>query len=525
MCGIWFYLSNEEINSLKLQCFHHYLHRRGPDEQKQLQITKYALLAFYRLAINDISHKGMQPFIFNSMDNYTYYCICNGEIYNYHELVSEYNIDHLESESDCEIILPLFLKFNKNIHELLNRLRGEFALIIIELDKTTGNLEFWIGRDPYGVRPLYFGISKNRLLFSSLLKPMSGLIERVQQYRPGYFVHYRNLNLIKEGKFYIPYIYDLSSYTLSDLYYEITERLIHAVKKRMISDRSIGALLSGGLDSSLIIAIASKILNQSIDTFSIGLKDSNATDMIYVEKVVSHLKLIHHHNVRIPSVTILDELKTIIETCETYDITTIRASSLQYFLAKYISEKTNIKVILNGDGADELMLGYLYFHFCPSEQEAASENKRLLNEIHYFDGLRVDRNLGHFGLEARLPYLDIDFVDFFLSIPMKYKMCGHGIQEKKLIRDAFHHIYPDLLPLEVLYRQKEALSDGVSSIEDSWYKKIQKRYVNEKEFYKETFQNYCDPYKNGFDKSILPHYWMPRFVENICDPSARELNL
>jgi asparagine synthase (glutamine-hydrolysing) len=317
-------------------------------------------------------------------------------------------------------------------------------------------------------------------------------------------------------------------------------------------------LLSGGLDSSLIVAIAYKILGVTdLRVFSIGLESKDSSDLLYAQKVADHLGLPSHQYTQflIDPHTAIESVPSVIDACETYDITTIRASVMQYHLARLISETTDIRILLNGDGADELAMGYLYFHYAPgtvcgdNEDDfdiVKKENLKLLREIHYFDGLRVDRNLGHFGMEARVPFLDQDFVDFYLSIPYSLKIPGKGRrfpQEKALLRQAFHHVYPDLLPQEVLFRKKEAFSDGVSSTQDSWYQTLSSHYsklskktknvadnkmtnvpnqTDEASFYLETFQQRFKGYEH-----IIPHYWMPAFVdrETVQDPSARTLGV
>jgi asparagine synthase (glutamine-hydrolysing) len=306
----------------------------------------------------------------------------------------------------------------------------------------------------------------------------------------------------------------------------------------MQSERPLGALLSGGLDSSLVAGIAAKLLseeNKRLTTFSIGM-DAESPDIKYARKVADHINSIHHEII-IPVEIWIENLKNVIRQIETYDITTIRASTGQYLLAKWISENTDIKVLLNGDGADELESGYLYFYNAPGATGAHNENLRLLENIHYYDVLRVDRGISAWGLEARVPFLSKDFVDLYLSIDknLRHPLKGEGSRiEKYLIRNAFTD--EDLIPSGVLWRKKEAFSDGVSHVKKSWFEYI-KEYieaqVSDEEFakhiidfpskeaywYKKIYSSYY-PVSNNFLR-----YWMPKWSNETKDPSARVLKI
>lgn len=529
MCGIWLYLTSQG-SSPEHEKYQEIQHR-GPDASKIIALAN-GKMVFYRLAIQDISDNGMQPFIVKQ-DHTTYYLMCNGEIYNWKSLVTKYDLQ-LSSHSDCEVILALYLKLNKDIKKVLEEIRGEFAFILLRVENDV--VEGYAARDPYGVRPLFVGYDQSTLQFSSLLKGIT--TPDAKQMEPGQYYYFKNHQIMMQS-----YFYSVAKFNINpqDIDREITNRLIQAVKDRLTSDRPIGALLSGGLDSSLVVAIAHKLLKAPLQVFSIGLKGCDSTDVFYAQQVIDHLGIREHaHIVYLDPQEALERIEKVIWECESYDITTIRASIMQYSIAKYIYENTDIKVILNGDGADELQMGYLYFRLAPDEESARSESIKLLNEIHFFDGLRVDRCISACGLEARVPYLDVNLVDYFLNIPDDLKVPSKQRQEKWLIRNAFKNLYPDMLPDSVLFRQKEAFSDGVSSVEDSWYKRLQnyieckvsdEEYENERTkftlntpiskesyYYRKIFhQLFGQKYEN-----ITPHFWQPNFT-SVKDPSARKL--
>ena len=303
-----------------------------------------------------------------------------------------------------------------------------------------------------------------------------------------------------------------------------------------MSERDIGCLLSGGLDSSLITSIVSKYQYENkLNTFSIGMQGS--IDLEYSETVANYLNT-KHHQIEISEDEFLEAIETVIYNIESYDTTTVRASVGNYLVSKYIKENTDCKVIFNGDGSDEVCCGYVYLKNSPSENELQKESERLVKELHYFDVLRSDRSISSNGLEARTPFLDKAFVKYYLSIPAELKEFD-GVQrlEKHLLRKAFDN--KDFLPKNVLWRRKCAFSDGVSSKNNSWHKIIQNhidKIITDKEFneLKDTY-DHCPPqlkesyyYRKVFDSffpnqhKLIPHFWMPKWT-NVTDPSAREL--
>jgi asparagine synthase (glutamine-hydrolysing) len=542
MCGIWAYIQYTNSNNINnIDNAADIVACRGPDKKISHHKDNYSFI-FHRLAIHDLSPNGDQPFIFEFDDGYKIELMCNGEIYNYKNLIDRYELK-VKSTSDCEIIGHLMYMFKFDIMKVLEVLRGEFSFIAVSTYPDTKQY-LTIARDTFGVRPLYFGLTNNGIILSSLL---GGITEydnlnsiKGNHYPPGHIYHeeitesnikHNFTNLIKNAypQFSkIPLnevapdaknVY-FSNEDLYKYYKQITDAFIHAVKIRLDSERDVGFLLSGGLDSSLIVGVATKICKfENIRTFSIGFNESSPD----IEKawIVADYLNTNHTPVIIDTIDALNAIPNVIKALETYDITTIRASTPQYLLAQYIKEATDIKVILNGDGSDEVAMGYIYNYYAPNKKEAHEDSLRLLEEIHCFDGLRVDRTLGAHGLEARLPFLDIDYVQTYLSMPIELRQPTNQQMEKQLLRDAFNTLYPGILPKEILYRKKEAFSDGVSNTKKSWFTMIQERAAwenkTEKDWYKEIFNN------NFLNQEhICPHYWMPKWT-NATDPSARTL--
>lgn len=529
MCGIWaiikknpdlkYYINS--INNIK---------NRGP-ESSNIYNNNNMIIAFHRLAINDLSIMGIQPFYY-SYNDYNYLLVANGEIYNHKFLEDKYNID-LYSNSDCEFLLKLFILFNEDFLKFNNIIRGEYAILIIKEHKINKTINYWFSVDPLSVRPLFYDIKDDSIYISSLLSGISEHSNNIKRLDQGTYIEgftdMENFNYNKKINYYyrpLP-IYNLES---DILYKSIINTLEDCVKIRLVSDKPIGCLLSGGLDSSLIAALASKELKKNgkkLRTFSIGME--NGTDLIYAKKVAEHIDSDHTEFIFTPEegLSVIDE---VIKCTETYDITTIRASVGQYLLAKKILENTDIKVLLNGDGADECQMGYIYFYLHPNINEAYLERNKLLEQIHYFDGLRVDRNISYHGLEARVPYLDREFVDLYYKIYPELLIPTKDRIEKHLIRKAFFDFLPDLLPNEILWRKKEAFSDGISSKEKSWFN-ILLEYYNKNvieenlEITKETYY-YKNKFKElfGDNEQILPRYWLPNWT-NTKDPSARTLEI
>ncbi len=552
MCCIWALLGDIPSNDLigNLRAFYS-MQSRGPDASR-IELGENHVLGFHRLAINDLSFDGQQPFISRYEDE-QYLLVCNGEIYNAEELKVQYQLE-TTSSSDCAIILPLFHYFKNDFIALNQHLQGEYSLLIIKLasHEHKTNFQFWASTDPLSVRPLFMCVSDfNSLGFSSLLQGLTGLKGEVSRIHQGSFVqgYFDKIHITYSHGKYTPhfsYSPDCSVYAYNDenidLYRKIVDTLYRCVEKRLKSDVPLGALLSGGLDSSLIAAIASRLLakqGKKLKTFCIGMEGS--TDMIYANKVAQYINS-DHTNIYFSTKEGISIVPDVLKATETYDITTIRASVGQYLVSKYIKKNTDVRVLLNGDGADECQMGYLYFHFAPNDEEAQMESLRLITNIHLYDGLRVDRCISYNGLEARVPFLDREFVELYVNIsPQLKRPFGKERIEKYLIRKAFEVVFEDepMLPHEVLWRQKEAFSDGVSSKSKSWY--IDLKHNIEEEMNDETLTRkwkHLPPptkeaifYRYVFESlfgersaTVIPKYWLPAWIET-NEPSARTLSV
>jgi len=539
MCGIWAYLLHHQgqfNNETVKDCMS--IEGRGPDDfHVSYYKNKYAI-GFHRLSIMDPSFKGSQPFTFIK-NKVKYTAICNGEIYNAGKLKG-----HLEypwtSESDCETLIPLYLRYGCDMVQYLD---GVFSFIIIE--ETDSTIRYFVARDRIGVRPLFIGKDdRGNYVFCSELKGMKNIAIEAEQFIPGNFMnicytngHYETY----EESYYslTQYRSESHNYFLEELTLrEIREKLISSVKKRLISDRPVCALLSGGLDSSLVCSIASRLLketNQTLYTFSIGTKDS--PDNKYAQEVADFIGSVHTI-VEIDTEQALRSVPDVIWSTETYDITTIRASVGQYLVSEYIAKHTDFKVVLSGDGSDEVTSGYLENYLAPTAEALHQHAVSRLEEIHYYDVLRADRATSKHGLEVRVPFLDVSFIDYYLNISPELRKPNKNRCEKYLLRKAFDN---DYLPPSVLWRQKEAFSDGITSQENSWHS-VLKRACDER--ISDDAFNHCQEktnhpiskesyyYRMEFEKcfgekrfdTIIPHFWMPKWSDT-NDPSARTLSV
>lgn len=541
MCGIICLLqySGKSIDITKAtECLDN-IRARGPDKQKYSIIRANEkveiFMGFSRLAIMDTSTAGQQPFT----DEHDNHVVCNGEIYNYKKIVNQYQIS-MKTDCDCEILLPLYNKIGFQ-NMVRDELDAEFAIVL--LDKKSGKI--YAARDRYGVRPLYYGYnnSTKTIGFASELKALHPIMEYVEQVKPNYIY---SIDLQKESDIMQPLIIQDEYYSYKKLYanlmlnneiyirQQINYYLTEAVKKRLYADRPIGFLLSGGLDSSLIVAIATKILGpQNIVCFSVGINGS--PDVEAAKKVVEYLGIKNHHIVPFSVDLGLTLIPNVIKTIETYDITTIRASTPQYVMANYISKNTDIRVLLSGEGSDEIHGSYRYFRDAPDLVQFHNETIRLLEELYYFDNKRTDRTMAGHGLEVRVPFLDFEYVEFITRINPKFLMYRKDHMEKQIVRDSFKGYLPD----EILYRSKEAFSDAVSNDQINWAISIQKvadSKISDSELEKNEFEINRPRTKDALyfrrifnsiypkRDNIIPHYWLPRFQkEEILDPSARIL--
>ena len=518
MCSI-LGLEEKESDLRKLATLFARSDSRGPDGTRFYE-GDHVLLGFKRLAIMGLTIEGMQPFYHE--DNVI---VCNGEIYAFRKLKKELISKGytFKSDSDCEILLPLYKEYGLDMFDLLD---AEFAMIIY--DKKEGIIA---ARDPIGIRPLYYGISKEtgKYVFASEPKIIVEIVKHVYPFPPGHyfkdghFIRYADLTDVK------PIHKDMD-----DILFNIHDKLEKGVLKRLDSDAKVGFLLSGGLDSSLVCSIAQKHSKEPIETFAIGMK-KDAIDLKYAKEVAEYLHT-NHHEIIITKEDVLSSLEEVISILGTYDITTIRASMGMYLICKAIHKDTDIRVLLTGEISDELF-GYKYTDFAPSAEEFQKEAKKRIDEIHMYDVLRADRCISSNSLEARVPFGDLDFVKYVMEIDPVLKMNTYG-KGKYLLRKAFEG---DYLPQDILYREKAAFSDAVghSMVEDlkeyaeSLYtdlefEELSKKYTFARPFtkesllYREIFEKY---YKGQAD--MVKDFWMPNKEWKGCDvkdPSARVLS-
>ena len=481
---------------------------RGPD-WSGVYSSKNAVMAHERLAIVDPT-SGKQPIL---SDDNTKAIAVNGEIYNHLELRDNFAKDYkFRTDSDCEIILALY---KKNKYDFLNQLNGIFAFALYDSDNDT----YFIARDHMGIIPLYIGWDKKGTLYvASELKSLEGICSKIELFPPG---HYLESNKEEYVKWYNPEWVKFNN--VSDAKTSISElhdSLSSAVKRQLMSDVPYGVLLSGGLDSSITSALAKRFSSKRIESgdtqdawwpqlhsFSVGLEGS--PDLKAAKVVSDHIGTIHHEII----FTIqegIDALRDVIYHLETYDITTVRASTPMYLMARAI-KSLGIKMVLSGEGADELFGGYLYFHKAPSAEEFHNETVRKLNKLHQYDCLRANKALAAWGIEGRVPFLDKEFIEVAMNINPKDKMINKDRIEKWVIRKAFEEYLPD----EVLWRQKEQFSDGVGY---SWIDSL--KDLVSKEITDEQMESASKKYPINPPQNKEEYYYRRIFEEHFPSDAA-----
>ena len=534
MCGIFGIIENntDKISKFSRELLEQAANKgapRGPESKNFLEINNI-FLGFHRLAINGLDPKSDQP-----LTHGKYKLICNGEIYNYRDLYKELNIKP-DTGSDCEVILWLYERYG--IMETLTLLDGVFSFILYD----ESNSCIYVARDPLGVRPLFVSSSdedwEDWIGFSSELKQLCDLKpKKIEQFTPGTFLKYNLTTGVKQNITYTSLGLHRSPYGIYSEYLDgVFYHLMMAVHKRVENtDRPIACLLSGGLDSSIICGLVNSFAKDQIETYSIGLE--GAEDLKYAKIMADHLDS-KHTNIIVTEDEFFDAIREVIYAIESYDTTTVRASVGNYLVAKYISKNSRAKVIFNGDGSDELTGGYLYCKAAPDLYAFDGECRRLLKDICFFDVLRSDRSVAAHGLEPRTPFLDRNFVDYYLSLPAQLRFPNKN-PEKHLLRKAIEK--NNILPKEILWRTKEAFSDGVSNIKRSWYHIIQEKIEQlgmsdqlneatkdikhnypktmEQKYYRMIYEEYYGNYAN-----VIPYFWMPKFVD-ATDASARTLKI
>ena len=519
MCSIMGYCSRSAAFDVFMEGFEKTI-SRGPDDTRIVE-TGDGLLGFHRLSIMGLTPSGMQPFRLGNS-----YVVCNGEIYGFEKVKEELAVKYtFASDSDCEILLPMYQEYGTDMFSMLD---AEFACIIYDGEER----EFIAARDPIGIRPLYYGYDKEGdVIFASEAKNLIGLTDKIMPFPPGHYY--------KGGQFIcycdIAKVDTVCHDDLETVCKRIHDKLVLGVEKRLVADAKVGFLLSGGLDSSLVCAIAARKSKEPIKTFAIGMSE-DAIDLKYAKQVADYIGSDHTEIYMTPD-EVLSSLETVIQLLGTYDITTIRASMGMYLVCKAIHEQTDIRVILTGEISDELF-GYKYTDFAPDAAAFQAEAQKRIRELHMYDVLRADRCISVNSLEARVPFGDLDFVKYVMAIDPQLKLNTYG-KGKYLLRHAFEE--GEYLPEEILWREKAAFSDAVGhSMVDYLKEYAQSKYTDSE------FENRCESYTHArpFTKESLlyreifeKHYpgqavmvvdfWMPNKEWEGCDvkdPSARVLS-
>ncbi len=593
MCGIFGLLNNKQTyNNKIIKTAFDRGDKRGPEDSQMATYSEKLIIGFKRLAINGLNETSSQPMTIGGVT-----LICNGEIYNYKKLYKMMNIKPTTG-SDCEVIIRMYKKYG--FEYTVSMLDGVFAIMIYDTSDLSSEPIIHIARDPFGVRPLYVlevnhngeyyknnvddNITTESIIaFASEVKMLSPLLGESGHLTWG---NYRTSMSSGNRRLYDsqrPFVIKpvppgtISSYSKSFLvnsdwrptltnkcYFKLSSpttiipshtcsversaiegifyHLDAAVQKRVIgtTERPIACLLSGGLDSSVITALVNKYYSSGtrrLKTFSIGMPGSD--DIKNARIVAEHLKTDHTEIVLTPD-EFFNAIPEVIDAIQSYDTTTVRASVGNYLVGKYIADTTDAKVVFNGDGSDEVTGGYLYFLNAPNDLEFDKECRRLVTNIHTFDVLRSDRSISSNGLEPRTPFLDKNFVNYYMSLPIELRnpltRKSDVTCEKHLLRQAICEMAPDLLPHDIVWRTKEAFSDGVSGDSSSWFQIIQAKVNNmdlkpSDKWKHNTPQTQEQIYYRGIYESLfpgtektIPYFWMPRFVE-AGDCSARTLKI
>ncbi len=520
MCSIMGYCGT----AASIDAFQRGFHRtvsRGPDDSKAVD-TGNGLLGFHRLAIMGLHPEGMQPFYLDGD-----YVVCNGEIYGFEAVKAALSRKRytFQSQSDCEILLPLYQEYGTDMFAMLD---AEFALILY--DGKRG--EYIAARDPMGIRPLYYGYDpEGTIVFASEPKNLVGLVSRILPFPPGHyykggeFICYRDMTRVER----------VLTDDLETVCRGIRERLIAGVRKRLVADAKVGFLLSGGLDSSLVCAIAAKENPELIKTFAIGMSE-DAIDLKYAKQVADFIGS-DHREIIINKDIVLSSLERVVELLGTFDITTIRASMGMYLICKAIHEQTDIRVLLTGEISDELF-GYKYTDFAPSPEAFQQEAQKRVRELHMYDVLRADRCISVNSLEARVPFGDLAFVEYVMAVDPKLKVNTYG-KGKYLLRHAFESC--GYLPDEILWREKAAFSDAVGHSLVNYLKQYAEEFYTDEDFetlrrqytHAQPFTKESLLYRVLFEKyypgqgEMIRDFWMPNKDWegcNVNDPSARVLS-
>jgi len=534
MCGIFAYYGKSSNYKFKYSRIKH----RGPDNTIVKKVNNNLLYVFHRLAVNGLDHESDQPLFINNV-----WLICNGEIYNYQKLIDDNNFDY-HTNSDCEVIIHMYLKYG--MEYTLKSLDGVFAFVLYDqnLDR------LYVARDPIGIRSLFYVISEEDICICSEAKGLTNF-DTIQQFPPGSWYDYSS------KKFYQYYSYDykiIENRTEDIICTKLRRLLTDAVDKRLMADRKVCTLLSGGLDSTLVTALVKKHYpDYSLDTYAIGLKDS--VDLHFARKAAKYLKT-RHHEVIVTEEEFLDAIEKTIYQIESFCVTSVRASVGNYLVSLYIKsqgghnedpdykfDKNANTVVFCGDLSDEIFASYRGFQNADTPENFFKENIKMVKDVHYYDVLRSDKSISGAGLEARVPFADKALVNYVMSISPELKMFNDERMEKYLLRKAFSSYSNhenQIISDELLWRRKEAFSDGVSGHQRSWFEII-KEFVDKK-IPDDEFEQRCNKfiylkpydkeslyYREIFEKyypgqaKMIPYYWRHPFSQQ-KDPSARLLD-
>lgn len=598
MCGIFYFQTVAKLAIAQLKTLQENFilsAHRGPDNSVFMRDDTRAW-GFHRLSINGTDAAADQPFHIKNCR-----LICNGEIYNFRALIQEFELEgDYKSGSDCEIIIHLYRKIG--FHEMVRRLDGVFGFVLHDYE----NGVTYVARDPVGVRSLFIGVSRHDGMFggeysdlvclsmnpdhygiiiASELKSIHALCDTVVQFPSGTYMEYNGEDSVDGSAVFRSY-YDFASLTSSggegsgeggngqsvfekqlkelrvdytfpvrdgdgdgeaEILANIRELFTKAVVKRLMSERPVGCLLSGGLDSSLVTAIVARELKRVrpdtvLNTYSIGLEGS--VDLYWARRVAEYLGTCHHE-VSLTERDFLEAIYATIYQTESYCTTTIRASVGNFLVSKYIQQQTDDVVIYCGDMSDEIFGSYRGFLKAPSDADFQRENERMIRDVRFFDLLRSDKSISGAGLEARVPFADKEFLSYIMQIPPRFKRFTDERIEKYLLRKAFQSGDGDaLLPDDVLWRRKEAFSDGVSSANGRTWVQMLKEYtdriITDAEYNNKGHHLYS-LYNPPYDKEsfyyrrvfetlyegrgyTIPYYWRHPFCEGVLDPSARLLS-
>ena len=519
MCSIMGYQGKKITLEEFKECFDRTI-SRGPDSQQITAFGQDVTLGFERLAIMGLTPEGMQPFVCHENA-----IVCNGEIYGFRPIKKELEKEYtFHSDSDCEILLPLYEKYGV---EMFAKLDAEYACIIYDTKKKA----LVAARDPIGIRPLFYGYpADGEIIFASEAKNLIGLVDKIYPFPPGHyyadgeFVCYTDLTKVEK----------YSADSLEKVCENIHDKLVAGIEKRLDADAPLGFLLSGGLDSSLVCAVSAKILKKPIRTFAIGMS-TDAIDLKYAKEVADYIGS-DHTEIIITKEDVLNALSEVISVLGTYDITTIRASIGMYLICKAIHETTDIRVLMTGEISDELF-GYKYTDFAPDADSFQKESEKRIRELYMYDVLRADRCISSNSMETRVPFGDLKFVEYVMSIDPELKMNKYN-KGKYLLRHAFEG---DYLPESILMREKAAFSDAVGHSMVDYLKEYAEQIYTDEQFLQEKQKyTYVTPftkesllYRDIFEKfypgqaEMIVDYWMPNKEWegcNVNDPSARVLS-